>query len=243
MLLIDVGNTNLSCAYSVRGKIRKYLTYSKKSYKDEILAFVKEKGITTIFASSVVPSVSKGLRALSKKNKIKYLECATDITIPVKNLYDNPAEVGQDRLLNVYAVNKLYKDSDIRLVIDLGTALTFDFITPRGEYNGGLIFPGMNTSLNGLLSTCALLPDSLKLKPTKTLYAKTTIDGINNGIDYGYSFLISGMIEYLRKKKKHYKTLVTGGGAKLLIKDICKFDYYDDKLTLKGLNELIKETK
>lgn len=241
MLLLDVGNTNIACAYSLNFKIRDYFSLSKKSYKDDLVDLIRERKVKTMLVSSVVPSISRALASLCRKHDVTYYECGKNLDIPVKNLYKNPDEVGQDRLLNVYAINKLYGNKNVRLVIDLGTALTFDFINARGAYNGGLIFPGMRIALDGLLKTCALLPNDLELKPTRTLYAKTTLEGINNGIDYGYSFLIAGMIDYHKNKKGDFTTLVTGGGAKLLIKNICKFDYYDDKLALKGLNELSKE--
>ena len=241
MLLIDVGNTNISCAYSRAGKIVETFCCTKADYKAVLASILEVKGLNAVVVSSVVPVISKGLRSLAKKYNISYYECGRELTIPVKNLYRDPSEVGQDRLLNVYAVNQLYKGKNVRLVIDLGTALTFDFITVAGAYQGGLIFPGMQTALDSLLKTCSLLPDRLKLEPTRTLQAKTTIEGINNGIDYGYSFLIAGMIDHLRKSQDEYKTLVTGGGSKLLIKKICKFEYSDDKLALKGLNQLAKK--
>ena len=241
MLLLDVGNTNISAARSMNGIIVDSFTCSPRVCVERLSDMVDADGAESMLVSSVVPAVSRKLRSFSKKHGIKYYQCGCELTIPVKNLYDDPSEVGMDRLLNVYAVNRLYAGRDVRLVIDLGTALTFDFITKRGAYHGGLIFPGMKIALQGLLDTCALLPDRLELKPTRRLKARNTAECINNGVDYGYSFLISGLIAHIKQKDADLKTLITGGGAEFLIKKICKIDYYDKLLALKGLNELARE--
>lgn len=241
MFLLDIGNTNISIGYVVQNSIDEFLTLPIESFEVQFKNLLMEKSIKRVLVSSVVPKVAYKIRSICEEHNIIFYECGKEINIPVKNLYDNPQEVGQDRLLTVYAVNKLYANQDLRLVIDLGTALTFDFISVDGAYKGGLIFPGMRLALKSLLDNCALLPNDLELKPTGTLYGRSTIEGINNGIDFGYSFLIAGLINYLKKEDPHMKTLITGGGSKLLIEDICFIDYYDEKLALKGLLQLSLE--
>jgi type III pantothenate kinase len=169
--------------------------------------------------------------------------CGKDLSIPVVNRYARASEVGQDRLLNVYAVAKLYTKDHVRLVIDIGTAVTFDFIGKDGAYEGGLIYPGMRSSLKALLDDCALLPDALDLKKAKTVYAKSTAEGINNGIIFGYSFMIRGMIDHLKSlhRGETFSVLVTGGAGTLLKQEIAGFDVYDNDLALKGLHMLAKE--
>lgn len=243
MFLMDIGNTNISIAHAIDDRIEEVIILSIDDFEVQLKNLLFEKSIAKVLISSVVPKVAYKIRSICDELNIVFYECGKEIIVPVKNLYDNPHEVGQDRLLTVYAVNAKYKNSDIRLVIDLGTALTFDFISQDGAYNGGLIFPGMRLALKSLLDNCALLPNDLELKPTGTLYGKSTIEGINNGIDFGYSFLIAGLIDYLKRTDPKMKTLITGGGSKLLINDICSIDYYDENLALEGLLNLAFEFK
>ena len=241
MLLLDAGNTNIGCGESEAGVLGRIRDLPPRNRERSLGAMIRRQKDRRVLFASVVPEAGRMIRRLCSECGCLPLECGREVRIPVVNRYRRPCEVGQDRLLNVYAVNRLYPESDIRLVVDLGTALTFDFITRRGAYNGGLIFPGMKTALDALLVRCALLPKNLKLAPTRTLYAKSTREGIVNGIDYGYTFLVAGLIAHLRRKDPGLKVLVTGGGAGLLVKSLCRFDHYDEHLSLRGLNELARE--
>jgi len=242
-LLIDAGNTNLSCGILSGKKISSKRDFSHAVLSD-LEAFALSNAVTDVLLSSVVPAATKKIAALSKKNGWRFFLCGREVVIPVKNRYRHPAEVGQDRLLNVFAVSRLYSEKNIRLVIDIGTAVTFDFIGKDGAYEGGLIYPGMRSSLKALLDDCALLPDALDLKKAKTIYAKNTADGINNGIIFGYSFMIRGMIDHLKDlhRGEPFGTLVTGGAGALLKNDIAGFDLYDNDLALKGLSLLAKNS-
>jgi type III pantothenate kinase len=241
-LLIDAGNTNLSCALFDGKRIR---ATRDIPHEDLTLlsAFVCDHGVSDVLLSSVVPAATKRIAGFSRKHGWRLRVCGRDLTIPVANRYRRPSEVGQDRLLNVFAVSRVYPDDGIRLVVDIGTAVTFDFIGEDGAYEGGLIYPGMRSSLKALLDDCALLPDALDLKKAKTIYAKSTEEGINNGIIFGYSFMIRGMIEHLRSlaSKGTFHTLITGGAGALLKKDIAGYDRYDNDLALKGLACLVRE--
>ncbi|MFC1599298.1 type III pantothenate kinase [Candidatus Omnitrophota bacterium] len=236
-LLIDIGNTAVH--YGLARKHGLVFT-GKKNTKDFKLSLPKLIGRhkpKRVFICSVVPGVCKEIRRILKENDVSIFECGREIDIPVRNLYQRPHEVGQDRLINVFAAKALYKN--IRLVIDLGTALTFDFISSRGEYLGGLIFPGMSTSLSGLLKNCALLPDKITLKSRVRLQGKSTSECVVSGIVLGYSFLVGGLMGHIKKgKKKPFKVLLTGGDCEFIKKDIAKVDYTDSRLSLKGLCEL-----
>ncbi len=237
-LLIDAGNTNVHFAVSKRGKI---VFRDRVKHAEFILSLskiVRKYSVSKSVMCSVFPKFSfRAVRALKKSN-VKVFECGENISIPVKNLYKFPSEVGQDRLLNVYAVSRLYKN--VRIVVDLGTALTFDFISKRNEYQGGMIFPGVRLSLNSLLNNCALLPGKVLLRRTNSLRGKTTGECINSGIVFGYSFLIGGLIKHFRKNvtKGNFKVVLTGGDSSLIIKSIAGVDYTDTDLSLKGLSLL-----
>jgi type III pantothenate kinase len=241
MLLIDCGNTTIGCAQSGASGPGTVLEYSHQMCARSLKSLLRCRKYRAVLMSSVAPDVSRVIRELCHDAGCKMMECGKEVQIPVVNRYRCPREAGQDRLLNVYAVNRLYKDCDIRLVVDLGTALTFDFITRRGAYNGGLIFPGMRIALDSLLARCAQLPEKVAPGARRTLYSKSTGEGIVNGIDYGYSFLIAGLIEHVKRKDPDMKVLLTGGGGRFLIPSICGFDYYDEHLSLRGLNELARE--
>lgn len=238
-LLIDIGNTNVHFAVSKKKKI---IFRNRVKHSEFILSLhrsVKKYSVSKAVICSVVPKFSSNAVKALKKNNVKVLECGKDISIPVKNLYKYPSEVGQDRLLNVYTASRLYKN--VRIVVDLGTALTFDFISKKNEYQGGMIFPGVQLSLNSLLNNCALLPGKVFLRKTNRLKGKTTGECINSGIVFGYSFLIGGIIKYFREKviKGNFKVVLTGGDSALIHKDIAGIDYIDPDLSLKGLNLLI----
>jgi len=233
-LLIDIGNTTVH--YAVAGK--QGPVFTKKKYPGDFMrslsGLIKRYKPQRAIICSVVPHLSIKTRRILKKNSVRIIECGKEIKIPLKNLYKKPREVGQDRLLNVFAANNLYKD--VRLIVDLGTALTFDFISKKGAYLGGLIFPGMSISLAGLLSNCALLPRKLALKPARILQGKSTSQCIRSGIVLGFSFLIGGLVEYIKKRKKaSFKVLLTGGDCKFIIKSIAKVDYVEPDLSLRGL--------
>ncbi|MBN2120042.1 MAG: type III pantothenate kinase [Candidatus Omnitrophica bacterium] len=237
-LLIDIGNTNVSLGSTIKGELFRAERVPSKNILKSLKGFIKKEKPGAAVICSVVPPLSKKIRKLLKQKRIKLYECGREIQIPVKNLYKIPKEVGQDRLINVYAVNHLYKN--VRLVIDLGTALTFDFISKDGEYLGGLIFPGLRVSLAGLLKDCALLPKKVILKRRHTLYGRSTSECITSGMVLGYSFLIRGLAEHLRKKKRSFKILITGGDCRLIRNDIARFDYVQPNLSLKGLGILWK---
>ncbi len=241
-ILIDIGNTNIKFGIAEEDKVIFFKKSSWEDFKKAITKIVRKYKVGSCIVCSVVPVLAKKVEKLLNKEKIKYYECGKNIFIPVVNNYKEPQGVGQDRLINVYAANKLYKD--VRLVIDLGTAVTFDFISRRGEYSGGLIFPGVKISLDNLLATCALLPEKINFPPKKKrIKGKTTQESISSGVIFGYSFLIKGIIDFVKKKEKEpFSILLTGGGKELLVEKITGKAYKAAPfLSLKGLN-LLKDT-
>ena len=128
------------------------------------------------------------------------------------------------------------------IIVDFGTAVTFDIVSKRGEYEGGIIVPGMETSL-GLLSERAALLPKIRLKEPKTLVGKDTVESMRSGILNGYGELCRGLIYRIRKEKgKPCKTVLTGGHSKLISK-FCHFDYIQPYLTLNGLYLLYRESQ
>jgi type III pantothenate kinase len=248
ILVIDVGNSSIHCGLFIGSKLKfKDKVRTKKSeaeLKKSILALSSKVSklhleIEAIIISSVVPSLNFTLKRLLKaKFKARVIFCGIDVVVPVKNLYNNPKQVGQDRLVNAFAGLKLYVLPLI--IIDFGTAITFDIVSKQGAYLGGIILPGINLSLNALAQNTALLPKlSLKHKPkTVELIGKTTKQSMFSGATFGFSALATGLIKSLKRELgKNTKVIATGGDIQFIKKYLKEsVDIFDENLTLKGLN-------
>ncbi len=191
---------------------------------------------------SVVPKTAKLLeKDLFYLLKHKSYVIGRDIIVPIRNLYRNPKQVGSDRLVNAYAGIVLYGSPLI--LIDFGTAITFDVVSKNKEYLGGLILPGLGISLDALNQRTALLP-KIKLGKPKKLIAQDTKNSILSGIVYGFSSLADGLIEKLKNKiGKNAVVIGTGGNIDLIKRYSQKFDKIDKNLTLKGLSLIYKNFK
>ena len=161
------------------------------------------------------------------------------IRCPIPNRYRNPKEVGQDRLVNAYAVLKQYGAPAI--IVDFGTAITVDLVSKKGEYLGGVIAPGMGISLEALNEKTALLP-RVRLNPPPSLLGKDTEGSILSGAFHGFASLCDGLIAKLRKKYGfRIKSIVTGGHS-YIISSYCKeIDYVNPHLTLEGLRLIFEK--
>jgi type III pantothenate kinase len=165
---------------------------------------------------------------------IKPLVLGKDIIVPIKNLYKKPKQVGQDRLVNAYACLKLYGKPAI--IVDFGTATTFDYLDKNGTYQGGLITPGIGISLQALAENTALLP-KIKLKKPKGLIGKDTVESIRSGIFYSMAAVCDGIIEKIKDKYGSKVKVVATGGLSNFFSPYCKYiDIIDKDLTLKGIH-------
>jgi type III pantothenate kinase len=148
-------------------------------------------------------------------------------------LYDNPKEVGADRICNAVAAYERYHQACI--VVDFGTATTFDCISRRGEYLGGVITPGLGISLDALVTRTAKLPRVEMVKPPKVV-GKTTVHAMQAGLIYGYVSLVDGLVDRIRGEvDADARVLATGGLAGLLTPESRTIETADEFLTLDGL--------
>lgn len=243
-LAIDIGNTTISFGV-FRGKKLvsnfKISTGNRAIYRNTILrqlnkGKIKTGDITKIIICSVVPKETIFLKPLLSKlfNK-RVLEVTKDSPIPIKNRYEKPKQVGQDRLINAYAGLKIYGRGLI--LVDFGTALTLDIVSKKGEYLGGLIFPGLDLSLKALHKGTALLP-IIKVSRPKSLVGKDTRNSINNGVIFGLVGATDTIISRLQKQFRGYKVIATGGNAEFLKSYSKKIKIVRPFLTLEGLNLL-----
>ncbi len=233
LLVIDIGNTSIAFGIFRGKKLKsawKVSTQTVLSKKPIRLP----KDIDAAIISSVVPKATPVIKKLLvKKYKILPLVLGKNIKAPIRNLYRNPKQVGQDRLVDAVAVKELYGCPAI--VIDFGTAITFDVISKNGEYLGGIIVPGIETSVRALSRQAALLPIIIKVSAPKELVGKDTISSMKSGIFHGFGALCDGLVAKLKAKYGPMRVIATGGHARLMAKFSKSIDKVNPNLTLHGL--------
>ncbi|MFC1590703.1 type III pantothenate kinase [Candidatus Omnitrophota bacterium] len=242
LLTVDIGNTSINIGLfkgqRLAGKV-KLPTGEYRAYNYAIARFlkrcrVKPKEIDAIIISSVVPKALNRLKpVLRKKIGKNIFVLGKNIKAPIKNKYKKPRQVGQDRLVNAVAVKEIYGHPAV--VIDFGTAVTFDCISKRGDYLGGLILPGIDLSFQALYEKTALLP-KVRLYETKKIIGGSTSESIRAGILFGYGAMCDEIVRKIRKViGKKPVVIATGGNSDLIKKHSNSIQIIDQDLTLKGL--------
>ncbi len=248
IFVMDVGNTQTTAAL-FRGHeiIQSWrLTTARHRTQDEWGALLQSlfalhgydmKAVTGISICSVVPPADAPLRLMCKC----YFGLDPLFIVPgtktgVHVLYDTPADVGADRIVNAAAVYGAYETPAI--VVDFGTATTFDMLGENGNYLGGAIAPGIGISAEALFEKAAKLPKVEIARPRKVI-GKSTVGSMQSGLYWGYTSLTEGIIRKMKAEYGNVKTVIaTGGLAGVLVKDCPSIDVVDETLTLKGLRVL-----
>lgn len=247
VLTIDIGNTNIMfCSFKNNIKKKEAIIPSKDIKFDlKLQVFFKKifpvQNIKGIIVSSVVPKINNALAKFFYKIYKIYPILVKDVIkkFKFKTLIKNKNEIGTDRVVNVIYANKLFNSSI--LIIDFGTATTIDFINSESVYEGGIIAPGIDLSLENLSLFTAKLP-LVKFKKTKSVIGNSTKNAIRSGFFWGYISLVNGLINrIILEKKLEPKIILTGGNAKLLNNYISNVTYTDPYLTMKGLNFMFGE--
>lgn len=249
-LAIDIGNTTISIAILQQNprkpappkivllhQVEASLSPSvfRKKLKEKLAVLIRQYKVRDAIICSVVPAALKILKNIFRKDlNIKPVVIGEDILVPIKNRYKNPRHVGQDRLVCSFAARELYGQPLI--VIDFGTAITFDVVSSRGEYSGGIIVPGIRLTAEALFNKTALLP-KVKIKIPHELIGRDTRASILSGIFYGYGALCDGLIELISQKiKGRPQVVLTGGYSHLMKKFIThKVCSLDRDLVFKGM--------
>lgn len=257
ILLVDVGNTNIVLGVNSNGRYIaswRISTDAKKTsdeYGIQVTQLFSQHNLNPldvegIIISSVVPNIMHSLENMIKKCfKMNPIIVGPGIKTGINIKYDNPKEVGADRIVNAVAAYEIYKRSLI--IIDFGTATTYCALTKNGNYLGGNICPGIKIASEALFERAAKLP-RVELEKPNTLICKNTITSMQAGIIYGYI----GQVEYIvnRMKKEMMDlgevepfVLATGGLANLIASETNVIDKVDSQLTLEGLKILYQKNK
>ena len=248
LLAIDIGNTNIFAGvYKDRDLLSTVrLSTDKDKHSDEYAVLLSEliekngikiSELNSSVISCVVPKLSDVLAETVKKHfNIEPLMVSHFIQTGMPILYDNPEEVGADRIVNSVAAFRKYKTCLI--VVDFGTATTFDCISKQGEYLGGAISPGIAVSSNALFAEAEKLPRVELIRPENVI-GKNTAESMQSGIIFGYAALVDGLIDKISKSlDSKPKVIATGGFAKLIASESVKIEEVDEYLILDGLRYL-----
>ncbi len=238
--LINSKNLNLKKSFNFVSKNILSSSFLKKQFKKIIK---KEKINKFALISSVVPKYNSFLKSFLKRfyklelKEIKDKKINKIIKINIKN----KNQIGSDRIANAVGVFKKYKSNCI--VLDFGTATTFDVVTKNGIYNGGIIAPGINLSIKSLIKSADQIP-KFKLKKHKKIIGKNTLEALRSGFYWGYIGLINNIIFKIEKETgRKYKIIFTGGYADLFKNSIKKPFKIDKNITINGIIEIFNCNK
>lgn len=245
LLAVDVGNTETVVGVFGDGELesRWRIHTSADRTADELallfggfmaqagLSF--DKNVTGVVLSSVVPRATEALRDMvSRYFRFDPVVVEPGVKTGVPVLTDNPREVGADRIVNALAAYTKYGGPDI--VVDFGTATTFDVVSEKGELLGAAIAPGLQLGARALFEHAARLP-IVELVAPKEPYGKNTVESMQAGLVYGYASMVDGMVERISKDLGRPTVIATGGLAANVIGECVTVDHHEPWLTLDGL--------
>ena len=246
-LIGDIGNTNIKiCKINKNFKIiRTYLfeTKNKNLKRDmskKLRKISKKNTNKKVLFSSVVPSVYKNILKICENNRLKVFEIKKfNLKKIMKFKVKKYSQLGSDRIAN--AIGAYHKFKTNCIVIDFGTATTFDVIKKNGVYNGGVIAPGIKLSIDNLFASAALLP-MFKLNKYPKNYGKNTHEALSSGFFWGYEGLINNIIKKIIKKNGiNFKIVLTGGYSYLFKNRLIKKAKIENDITMQGIIKIYKD--
>ncbi|MFC1868742.1 type III pantothenate kinase [Thermodesulfobacteriota bacterium] len=251
LLCMDIGNTNVVLGVMDQEKIVGHwrIRTEKDATADEIgivisnlfgSSKIRMEDITDIVISCVVPSLLNVMEKFSRRYfEIRPMIVGPGLKTGMPIRYDNPKEVGADRIVNAVAAYEKYHTGLV--IVDFGTATTFDCVSEDGAWIGGAIAPGVIVSCEALFQKASKLPRVEIFAKPKNVIAKDTISSMNVGIIYGFAGLVDGIVKRIKKEIGHQTTVIaTGGIAPLIFEESETIDHVEEFLTLEGLMIIFK---
>jgi len=251
LLCIDIGNTNIVLGVAEQSRILDHwrIRTERDITADEMGILVQNlfrnfdlemEAIKHMIVSCVVPPLLNTMEVFGRRYfhiEPMIVGPATKTGMPI--LYDNPKEVGADRIVNAVAAYE--KHHTAMIIVDFGTATTFDYVSEDGAYQGGAIAPGVVISSEALFQKASKLPRVEIFAKPKSVLAKDTISSMNVGIIYGYAGLVDGIVNRMKKEVGlNLKVIATGGLASLISEVSETIDHVEEFLTLEGLMIIFK---
>ncbi len=253
LFTVDIGNTNIEFGVfendSLKASFR--LITNRDITSDEVGLNIRQfltiygievSAIQDVLISSVVPQVMYSVKnAMRKYLNLEPLVIQENISVNIANKYAHPAEVGADRLVNAYAAYRKYGGNLI--VVDFGTATTFDVIDEEGAYLGGAIYPGVKISLDALVNKTSKLPKVEIAKPEQVI-GTNTVMSMQSGVVYGYTGAVINIVAQMERELGCAATVVATGGLARMIGSQCDvFKVIDKTLTLDGMQMIYRDYK
>ena len=254
LFCIDIGNTNIVLGVVDKDRIVDYwrIRTEKDITPDELGILVRnlfsaarlDMGeIKNVIVSCVVPPLLNTMEEFSRRYfRVDPLVVGPETRTGMPIAYDNPKEVGADRIVNSVAAYEKYRTALV--VVDFGTATTFDYVSADGIYQGGAIAPGVIISCEALFQKASKLPRVEIFAKPKRVVAKDTISSMNVGIVYGYTGLVDGIVKRIKKEVGEDITVVATGGLAPLICELSEsIEHVEEFLTLEGLRIIFEKNR
>lgn len=249
LLAIDVGNTNIVLGvFEGKSLIQSWRLQTLRERTSDELGLLAEglfahsaierRAVTGIILGSVVPPLTGTMRSMAERyfgRQPLIVDPATNTGMPIR--YENPSEVGADRIVNAIAAREMYGGGGDRplIVCDFGTATTLDAVSAQGEYLGGAICPGVTISADALFQRAARLPRIDVRKPSSVI-GRTTVGAMESGLFYGYVGMVEGLVRRMDAELGgNARCVATGGLAAVIAPETQLIDDVDIDLTLHGL--------
>jgi type III pantothenate kinase len=254
LFCIDIGNTNIVLGITDQDRVLNHwrVRTERDMTADELgilvtnlfrTSKIRMDDVKNVVISCVVPPLLNTAEDFSRRYfHVEPLIVGPGIRVGMPILYDNPKEVGADRIVNSVAAYERYRTALI--VVDFGTATTFDVVSKEGAYLGGAIAPGVIISCEALFQKASKLPRVEIFAKPKNVIGKDTISSMNVGIVYGYAGLVDGIVKRIKSEMgQEMKVIATGGLAPLICRETETIDAVEEFLTLEGLMIIFKRNQ